>query len=65
MATKAKNVKKAKATAAPPTVVYIHGIGNKTAPTILKREWDKALFDVDMGSRTRMAYWADLLYPAP
>ncbi len=65
MPTKAKNVKKAKATAAPPTVVYIHGLGNKSAPTILKREWDKALFDVDMGARTRMAYWADILYPAP
>jgi len=47
------------------TVVYIHGIANKPAPAILKREWDQALFGVDMGARTRMAYWADIRYPQP
>ena len=33
-----------------PTVVYIQGIGNKPAPSVLKRQWDQALFKVDMGS---------------
>lgn len=47
------------------TIVYIHGIANKPAPAVLKREWDQALFGVDMGARTRMAYWADIRYPQP
>lgn len=47
------------------TVIYIHGIANKPAPAVLKREWDQALFGVDMGARTRMAYWADIRYPQP
>ena len=48
-----------------PTVVYIHGIGNKPPAGILKVQWDRALFGVDMGARTRMAYWADIQYPVP
>ena len=48
-----------------PTVVYIHGIANKPAPSVLKREWDFALFECDMAERTRMAYWADIRYPQP
>ncbi len=47
------------------TLIYIHGIGNKPAPAALKRQWDLALFGIDMGSRTRMAYWADIRYPQP
>ncbi|HJU06596.1 MAG TPA: S8 family peptidase [Nitrospiraceae bacterium] len=47
------------------TVLYIHGIGNKPAPSVLKRQWDQALFKVDMGERTRMAYWADIRNPQP
>jgi hypothetical protein len=47
------------------TVVYVHGIGNKPAPEVLKRQWDQALFGIDMGSRTRLAYWADIRYPQP
>jgi subtilisin family serine protease len=47
------------------TVVYIHGIANKPAPAVLKREWDQALFGLDMGARSRMAYWADIRYPQP
>lgn len=43
-----------------PVVVYMHGIGNQEPPKELKRIWDVALFGVDMGARTRMAYWADL-----
>ena len=47
------------------TVVYIHGIGNKPPPTILKRQYDNALFGIDMGGRTRLSYWADIRYPQP
>lgn len=48
-----------------PVVVYVHGVGDKPAPPQLKREWDKALFGMDMGARTRMAYWADLVRSRP
>ncbi|MGY1709843.1 trypsin-like peptidase domain-containing protein [Geodermatophilus sp. SYSU D00758] len=46
-------------------VLYVHGIGNKIASAPLKRRWDRALFGSDLGTRSRMAYWADLRYPAP
>jgi len=58
----------ATAATAPPTqcnVVYIHGIANKPAPSILKDLWDTALFGKEMGDRTRAAYWADILYDRP
>ena len=45
-------------------VVYIHGIGQQTAADDLKLEWDLALFGRDLGDRSRMAYWADILHPA-
>jgi hypothetical protein len=48
-----------------PTVVYVHGNGNKPAADALKRIWDEALFGAPAGDRSRMAYWADLRYPAP
>jgi hypothetical protein len=48
-----------------PTVVYVHGSGNKPAADTLKRIWDEALFGAPAGDRSRMAYWADLRYPAP
>jgi hypothetical protein len=48
-----------------PTVVYVHGNGNKPAADTLKRIWDEALFGEPAGDRSRMAYWADLRYPAP
>jgi hypothetical protein len=48
-----------------PTVIYVHGAGNKPAPAALKRAWDLDLFGRDMGQRTRMAHYADLLHPAP
>ncbi|MBE9127981.1 MULTISPECIES: S8 family serine peptidase [unclassified Coleofasciculus] len=47
------------------TVVYVHGIGEQPAPAVLKRSWDKALFGIDMGARTRLAYWSDIQYPQP
>lgn len=43
-------------------IIYVHGIGKKPRPAALKLEWDLALFGRDLGSRTRMAYWADLLH---
>lgn len=48
---------------AEPPIVYVHGIGSKPDPEALKIEWDLALFGRDMGERTRMAYWADILHP--
>jgi len=58
------------AAAGPPpgaqTVIYIHGIGNKPDASILKCQWDTALFGMPMGDRTRMAYWVNReLYPMP
>lgn len=41
------------------TVVYVHGIGNKPLASVLKCQWDRALFNAEMGDRTRMAYWVN------
>ena len=41
------------------TVLFVHGIGNKPAASILKCQWDTALFGLEMGDRTRLAYWVD------
>ncbi|MEU5239581.1 alpha/beta fold hydrolase [Streptomyces lydicus] len=49
----------------PPSVVYVHGNGNKVRSELLKSQWDTALFGHDMGAASRMAYWAPLRYPAP
>jgi hypothetical protein len=48
-----------------PTVIYVHGAGNKPPQQDLKRAWDLDLFGADMGQRTRMAHYADLLHPTP
>lgn len=48
------------------TVVYIHGISNKPVASILKCQWDNALFGVELGDRSRMAYWVNrAYYPEP
>jgi subtilisin family serine protease len=48
------------------TIVYIHGIGNKPPADVLKCQWDHALFRVDLGERSRMAYWVNrAYYPKP
>src|SRR5687768_3617238 len=48
------------------TVVYVHGIGNKPIESILKCQWDHALFGFDAGARTRLAYWVNReYYPVP
>jgi subtilisin family serine protease len=49
-------------TAEQAVVVYIHGIGRHAPRDALKLEWDLALFGRDLGARSRMAYWADLLH---
>jgi subtilisin family serine protease len=46
-------------------VVYVHGIGEHPVTDALKLQWDLALFGKDLRDRSRMAYWADLLHPAP
>jgi hypothetical protein len=48
-----------------PTIVYVHGIGNKQPAEILRADWDRALFGRDLGRASRMAYWADLRYTQP
>ncbi|BDM69082.1 hypothetical protein HEK616_25690 [Streptomyces nigrescens] len=48
-----------------PSVVYVHGNGNKPRADLLKSQWDTALFGRDMGAASRMAYWAPVRYPAP
>ena len=58
-----RNPRKRSTTAAEhPLVLYVHGIGNQPPPEVLKREWDLALFGKEMGDRTRMAYWSDILH---
>ena len=48
------------------TIVYVHGIGNKPPASVLKAQWDQALFEFDLGEKTRMAYWVDReRYPMP
>src|SRR5262245_41918997 len=50
----------------PRLVVYVHGIGNKPRESVLRCQWDTALFGVNMGDRTRMAYWVNRnRYPIP
>ncbi|MEI7940264.1 MAG: S8 family peptidase [Verrucomicrobiota bacterium] len=41
------------------TIVFVHGIGNKPPPEVLKLQWDRALFGFDLGERSRMAYWVN------
>jgi hypothetical protein len=48
-----------------PTVVYVHGAGNKPPRDSLRLAWDLDLFGRDMGQRTRMAHYADLLHATP
>jgi subtilisin family serine protease len=46
--------------------VYVHGIGNKPIESILKCQWDHALFGFDLGARSRLAYWVNReYYPTP
>ena len=48
------------------TVIYVHGIANKPKASVLKCQWDQALFGTGMGQRTRMVYWVNRdRYPDP
>ena len=44
-------------------VVYVHGIGEQPSAATLMRQYDKALFGQEVGERSRLAYWADILHP--
>jgi Subtilase family len=44
------------------TIIYVHGIGNKPEPHVLKCQWDNALFGFDLGERSRLAYWVNRTY---
>jgi hypothetical protein len=63
---KAAKAATAAATGDASTIIYVHGIGNKPAASVLKAQWDQALFEFDLGERSRMAYWVDReRYPVP
>lgn len=48
------------------TIIFVHGIGNKPLPSVLKCQWDHALFSFDLGERSRLAYWVSRAhYPDP
>ena len=50
----------------PNTIVYVHGIGNKPMASVLKCQWDTALFTTQLGDRSRMTYWVNRdYYPTP
>ncbi len=40
------------------TIVYVHGIGRKPPASVLKAQWDRALYGFDLGEHSRLAYWA-------
>jgi hypothetical protein len=63
MATRTAPVRKETQVLDQSIVVYVHGIGRQPPPDALKLEWDLALFGKDLGERSRMAYWADLVHP--
>jgi hypothetical protein len=44
-------------------VIYVHGIGDQPPREQIKQQWDLALFGRELGERSRMAYWSDLLHP--
>ncbi len=47
-------------------IIYVHGIGNKPLASVLKCQWDKALFGFDLGEKSRLAYWVSRIrYPDP
>ena len=48
------------------TVIYVHGIANKPIASVLKCQWDRAVFGTSMGQRSRMVYWVNRdRYPDP
>src|SRR5512134_626668 len=66
MARKRKRASAAPGTDGARTIIYVHGIGNKPTQSVLKCQWDNALFDFDLGERSRLAYWVNReYYPDP
>lgn len=45
-------------------VIYVHGIGDHPPREQIKQRWDLALFGRELGERSRMAYWSDLVHPS-
>ena len=41
------------------TIIYAHGIGNKTTEDMLECQWDRALFGFELGERSRLACWVN------
>jgi subtilisin family serine protease len=63
---KAGPARAAAATDGARTIIFVHGIGNKPVQSVLKCQWDNALFDFDLGERSRLAYWVNReFYPDP
>ena len=44
-------------------VIYVHGVGEHPPREQIKQQWDLALFGRELGERSRMAYWCDLVHP--
>lgn len=44
-------------------VAYVHGVGRHAPEQDIKLQWDLALFGRDLGNRSEMAYWSDLVHP--
>jgi hypothetical protein len=51
--------------ARPVTLIYVHGAGNKPMAANLKRSWDRDLFGRDIGDRSVVAHYADVLHSRP
>jgi pimeloyl-ACP methyl ester carboxylesterase len=47
-----------------PQLIYVHGIGQHPPLEAIKLQWDLALFGRDVGAKSSMAYWSDLVHPA-
>lgn len=62
MATR-KRVSKSDAGTDESLVIYVHGIGEHPPREQIKQQWDLALFGRELGDRSRMAYWCDLVHP--
>jgi subtilisin family serine protease len=60
MATRKKQSKKGSEDS---LVIYVHGIGDHPPREQIKQQWDLALFGRELGERSRMAYWSDLVHP--
>jgi Subtilase family len=58
------SMKRANPGAAESVVIYVHGNGDQPPRDQIKQQWDLALFGRELGERSRMAYWSDLVHSA-